>query len=239
MATQRYLLDFDDILAQSFFTNANATVLIGGVNSSGTTAVFDVGVGGLGNNQFAQGQTLIFDGAKIVSSGVGPAVSTGPLENDDRYYTKSEVDAFFASLNSVGGFPVAYGNLTGVPALPLQLAFLTPTQFYSGTSVMSSPVELPMTPITGHKVVAALITVTCSLGGPNSSPPASFQVRQNLGSTPINAGYFWAAGGGDLVAGCTASVVPVDPTAQSFFYQQVGNSTSGAITATLIGVMYQ
>ena len=242
---QRYLLDFDDVLNLSFLTPTNSCALITGLNNTGTAAgaALSVPVGGLGNTSFVQGQTLIFDGSKIISSGAPPVpATTAPLRNDDLYYTKAQIDALFASLNAPSGPPVAYSNLTGAPNPGHKFWFLnSPIQVYSGSTVMGAPVAYTVVPaVTGQTVVAALVTVTCSLSSPDSGTPALLVAQMNLSSPQIIIGEFFAAGSGDFTAGCTNSVIPVDPSAQSFYYQQINNYVAGGnpIVLTLIGYIY-
>jgi hypothetical protein len=247
MAKLQYLLNFDDVLTPDFMTEKNTDNLLNGINESTSVATLDVPNGGLGNNAFQTGQTVIFDGTKMVSSGAGPAPTSGPLENDDRYYTKTEIDAFFASLAAAHGFPVAYANIVGAPSPGAQLQFITPVQIYSGTTAMAAPAQYNIAPLVGHTIVGALITVTCSLSGPDGSHVAQFLVSQTLASPQIAAGWFWAGASGDAVAGTTASIVPVDAVSSSFFYQLIGTGLSSGATvvsggtpvvATIIGYFF-
>jgi hypothetical protein len=247
MAKQTYKLDYDDVVVPEFCTPTNSNNIIDGITESGTEQ-FGVKVGGLGNGTFVAGQTLVYDGTKMVSSGSPPLpASSGPLVNDDRYYTKSEIDAMFNSLASSGGLPVAYANITGAPAAGVRLSFLNaPVQVASVSSVMGSPVAFPMASYapSGTKIISSIITVTCSLDAPDHTPPAQFVVQSTaalIASSPIDAGWFMAASGDDRVAGCTGTLVPVDPTAQSFFYQLIGNYVTGGtpVVAKLIGFFYQ
>jgi hypothetical protein len=244
MAKQTFKLDYNDLIEEDLFTQSNSDNLINGVTDTGT-AQFGVSVGGTGNANFVPGQTIVYDGLHLVSSGSPPIpANPGALINDDRYYTKTEIDTFFASLGTVGGYAVAYANITGAPVPGVRMQFLSaPVQIVSVSAVMGSPVAFSMASYApaGTKIVAAIITVTCKLGGPDGTlNPAKFMVQQNLTSPQIDAGWFAASGGGDGVAGCTGSLVPVDPTAQSFFYQLISNFvTPGPVVANLIGYFFQ
>ena len=232
---QSYLLNFDDVLSESFLTLKNANALINGLNKSQANVPLMTPLGGLGNNQFTAGQTIVFDGNKMVSSGSGPATDA-PLVNDDRYYTKAEVDAIIGSLAAGGGPPVAYANITGAPAAGVQLQFITPIQIASLTAA-TALTNFPIAPITGHTIVGALITVTNTPSEPGTL--IKFLVSQTMTSAPIDVGWYRQAGSGNANgADAVTSLVPVDPTTQSFYYQLTGNPP-GTVVATLIGYFFR
>lgn len=246
---QRYVLDYDDILNIGFMKQSNAEALLSGLNESGTTVALGVAAGGLGNTAFTAGQTLVYDGQKIVSSGAPPTpASPSVLTNDSRYYTKPQIDAFFASLATMNGpIQVDYSNLLNAPNAPVKLQFLTtPLVVFSGNTVMASEVEEAVTGASGQKVVGALLTCTASLSGPDGIPPAIMRARMNSSAAWIDVGWFQAAASGDYVANAAGSVIPVDPTAQSFKYQLVCGSLApgatcvdpGPVTLKLIGYLY-
>jgi hypothetical protein len=249
----QYLLNFDDVLDASFMTKSNTDNLLQGINESDSISTLGVPNGGLGNPNFTPNQTVVFDGIKMVSSGYGPATVSGPLVNDDRYYTKTEIDAKFTSLASPGGFPVAYANIIGAPVSGAQLQFITPIQVYSGTTAMAAPAQYNIAPLVGHTIVGALVTVTCMLNGPDTGFAAVMMTSATAVSPQISSGWFRSAGGGDATAGSTTSIVPVDASSSSFFYQLIGlnaNSTlvssgttvvSGGtpVVVTLIGYFFQ
>lgn len=251
--SKQYLLNFDDTLVSSFMTKENTEQLIIGANDSGARTPFAVAVGGSGNNSFTPGQTLIFNGTRFVSSGYDPLpFDPSAWTNDDRYYTKAEVDDRFASLGADGGFPVAYSNLTGAPAVGLQIQFLTaPIAFFSGTTAQASRQIQSLSSIpVDRTVVAALLATSCRLQGPNSGYTAAFRVSGTISSAQLDVGWFRANGGGDDVAACTNSVVPV--VASSFYYQLTGVDPAGGadatdgtviadgpVTSTIIGYLYQ
>jgi hypothetical protein len=229
---QQLLLDFNTVLSPDLMTECNTTNLLTGINESNSPATLGVPNGGLGSNQFTPGQTLVFNGIEMISSGYGPIAVVGPLINDDRYYTKTEVDAFFDGLGSAGGYPVSYLNITGAPTPGVQLQFITPVQIFSGTVAQASPVQYVLSPIVGHTIVGALITVTCSLSGPDGTYVAQLLVSATAVSAQTAAGWFWAGGSGDAVGGATVAVAPVDGPSQSFFYQLIGKNSSGGTVSS-------
>ena len=236
---QRYLLDIDDVLEQSLFTFANSTNVLNGLTAGANGTSLGVPAGGLGNVDFVPGQTIVFNGTAMVSSGAGP-ITLAP-NYDDRYYTKTQIDAMFASLAIPGTYSVAYANIVGgIPAL--QMSFLQVADALSGpqfptttSSIAGSSTPTLYTPSwslpAGVTLRGLLISVGATLSGPNNGFVTKFQVANNIGLTGlVDAGWFRASSGGDAVGGETFAVVPCDANGR-FYWRLIGVSTgSGSWT---------
>lgn len=239
MSKQRLKLDSDDVLAPGFITAPNSENLIEGLNENGTTPL-DVNVGGLGNTTFAPDQTLVFNGKKIVSSGVSPNVAA-PTDYDDRYYTKTEMDAFFGETVD-GKKQVDWSNITNQPSLGLKLQFLAPAVvLYDPTGTVpvdNTPHVATVTGVAGQTLVAALISVSGYSDGPNNVGPSKLQVRAHGTTAWIETGWFRAAATGDSTAGGCHAVVPLDVNAQFDFQLAEQYMTNAELKIVLLAYWY-
>ena len=247
---QRLLLNGDDKLDPSFLTRQNANALMQGLSDVGPIDnPLPTVAGGLGNTEFVAGQTLVFDGRRMISSGSGPTPSV-TMTNDDRYYTKPQIDAMFAALANypnATALRVHWGNVTGAPAMGAQMQFLdVPVTVYSNNTVMADPASAPAPTLATHVAKAVMVTCTGKVSQPDMSNPAILRCRMNGTSQWIDVGWFLAGGDGDKIAGCNGTIIPVDPDTQSFDYQLVcsGLATGvvcvnpGPVTLKIIGYLY-
>ena len=229
---QRYLLDIDDVLEQSLFTSANTANTLAGLTDNANGNSLGVPAGGLGNSNFSPGQTLVFDGTKMVSSGSGP-ITLAP-NYDGSYYTKPQIDAMFASLATPGTYSVAYANIVGgIPAL--QMSFLQVADALSGaqfpttaSTIAGSSTPTLYTPSwslpAGVTLSGLLISVGATLTGPNDGFFAKFQVANNIGLAGlVDAGWFRSSGGSDEVGCETFALVPCDAHGR-FYWRLIGVS---------------
>jgi hypothetical protein len=267
---QRYILDYDDVLGIGFLSKPiNAQNLIAGLNASGVVAALNTDVGGTGSTsaQLTDGETLIFDATqkKLISSGyAGGKVS---ISNDSRYYTKSQVndlfatvdsfytreqiDALFTNLASAGGPAVNYANITNAPAGSTLTFLAAPLVVWTDTgSVAAVTPTQYMIPTGGayeipesRTVVAALVTVTMQTTE-SSSQTVQISASATAASPIIQLGwargssiYYSTAGIFFSNAGCDCAVVPVDSGTNSLYYA-VSHAYTGSGTITIVGYIY-
>lgn len=113
---ERYMLDVDDVLQESFFTKTNSERLIDGVNESEAETKFVTAVGGTNNDTFIDGKFLVYNATtkKITSSDTGADdVNDFPV-ND--YYTKDALAALFDGIVD-GKMQVSWDEISDKPTL--------------------------------------------------------------------------------------------------------------------------
>jgi hypothetical protein len=239
-------LNFSDFVDPSFLTESNAANFVNGINQSGNTVPISVPNGGLGNNAFAEGQTLMFDGVRIVSSGALPQINTA-LVNDDRYYTKAQIDAMFASLSQVNGpITVDYSNVDNAPAPGVKIGWLTsPVVVFTGTTVMAGEIAQSFVVPGISTLVGIIVTCTATIDAPSGGQVATMRCRANDAAQWIDIGWFMAAGSGDYVAGCDQAIVPLNTDGTFRYYLTCGSMAAGAtcvdpgpLTLTIVGYLY-